>query len=326
MRLGARLAIAGLAALAVGAASGCSAGPGLAYAAGAGHAAATGRAVPATGTAAAVRSAAPAGPELDVAGAPKAVKAKAGILVDAGTGQLLWAKDPNTERPIASISKVMTALVVLRAGGLNRKIIIPKAVTAYVAKYEANAAGLVPGQVLTVDQLLHIMMVVSAADAAYALANAYGPGLSAFIAAMNAQAAKLGLTHTHFTSPDGLPYPTETATYSTPVELVELGEIAMKYSEFRSIVRLKYYNLAKGPGHKAYSCTSDNALLGNYKGIVGIKTGFTDAAGHTLLFEAIRGGRTLIGVVLGSPPTGYASGAQDAAKVLDWGFALKQSS
>ncbi len=128
------------------------------------------------------------------------------------------------------------------------------------------------------------MLVMSAADAA--CANAYGPGLPAFIAKMNAEAAKLGLTHTHFTSPDGLPYPTETSTYSTPAELTRLGEVAMGYQEFRSIVGLRYYNLPKGDGHSAVSVTSDNALLADYRGAVGIKTGFTNTAGH----PALRGG------------------------------------
>jgi serine-type D-Ala-D-Ala carboxypeptidase (penicillin-binding protein 5/6) len=326
-RLAARLVIAGMA-LAVGvAAAGCSASPGLAYARGA-----TGPASlsPPTATTAMVPASArakivAAGPVLDVVGGPKGVKAKAGILVDATTGQVLWSEGENTERPIASITKVMAALVILQAGGLNRKIAVPKAVTAYVAKYGANAAGLIPGQVFTVDELLHIMLVMSAADATYTLANAYGPGLPAFIAKMNAEAAKLGLTHTHFTSPDGLPYPTETSTFSTPAELVRLGEVAMGYQEFRSIVRLRVYNLPKGDGHSAVSVNSDNALLADYQGAAGIKTGFTNSAGHTLLFEAVRQGRTLIGDVLGSPITGFSAGAQDAAKVLNWGFSLKQS-
>jgi D-alanyl-D-alanine carboxypeptidase (penicillin-binding protein 5/6) len=219
----------------------------------------------------------------------------------------------------------MTALVVLQAGGLNREIAVPKAVTAYVAKYDATAAGLIPGQRFTVDELLHIMLIMSAADAAYTLANDYGPGLPAFIAKMNAEAAKLGLASTHFTSPDGLPYPTETSTYSTPADLVRLGEAAMGYPEFRSIVDMHVYNLPKGNGHSAVSVTNSDVLIGSYPGALGIKDGFTNAAGHTLLFEAVRNGRTLIGNVLGSPPTSYTAGAQDAAKVLNWGFSLKRS-
>jgi serine-type D-Ala-D-Ala carboxypeptidase (penicillin-binding protein 5/6) len=325
-RLAARLVIVGMALAAGATAAGCSAAPGLAYAQGVNHSAsssptATTAMVPASAHAKVVQN----GPSLAVVGAPKGVKAKAGILVDATTGQVLWARGETAVRPIASITKVMTALVILQAGGLNQKITVPKSVTAYVAKYGANAAGLIPGQVFTVDELMHAMLIVSAADAAYTLANAYGPGLPNFIAKMNAEAAKLGLAHTHFTSPDGLPYPSETSTFSTPAELVRLGEIAMGYQEFRSIVALHIYNIPKGDGHTAYSFTSSNELIGKYPGVVGIKTGFTDAAGHTLLFEAVRDGRTLIGDVLGSPPSGPASGAQDAARLLTWGFSLKQS-
>lgn len=336
MRLAAQLRIAGLtlvaAAVATGAAS-CSAAPGAAYAQDPPAVASTS---PAAATAPAftpsvpgahptASSTAPAGPTIQVAGAPQKVKAKAGILVDATTGQVLWAKDPNTPRPIASITKVMTALLIIQAGDLNQEITVPKAVTAYVARYGANAVGLKPRQALTADELLHMMLIGSAADAAYSLANFYGPGLPAFIAKMNAEAAELGLRNTHFTSPDGLPYPTETSTYSTPNDLVKLGEIAMKYPEFRSIVDTRVYSLPKGDDHSAYSVANDDALLGHYPGAIGIKTGFTNGAGHTLLFEAVRGDRTLIGVVLGSPPTSYASGAQDATKILNWGFALKQT-
>ena len=322
--LAVRLVITAIVLAVGGTAAGCSASPGLAYAQEAARPATSSTAVTAMVPESA-RGKTVAGPVLTVVGAPQGVKAKAGILVDATTGQVLWAEGENTERPIASITKVMTALVIIQAGDLNREVTVPRAVTAYVAKYDANAIGLIPGQELTVDELLHGMLIESAADAAYTLANAYGPGLPAFIAKMNAEAAKLGLTQTHFTSPDGLPYPTETSTYSTPADLVELGEVAMSYPEFRSIVGLSTYNLPKGDGHSAYSFTNSDPLIGQYPGVIGIKDGFTDAAGHTLLFEAVRNGRTLIGDVLGSPPTSFAAGAQDAARVLNWGFALKQS-
>ena len=326
--LAARLLIAGVALVVGGIAAGCSAAPGLAYAQaqnGTRSAARTSAAPTATVPASAHGKTA-TGPMIDVVGAPRGVKAKSGILVDATTGQVLWAQKENAVRPIASITKVMTALVVIQAGGLNQEVAVPKAVTGYVAKYAANAAGLIPGQMFTPDELLHIMLVLSAADAAYTLASAYGPGLPAFIAKMNAEAARLGLTHTHFTTPDGLPYPTETATYSTAAELVRLGEVAMNYPQFRSIVGLRIYNLPKGDGHNAVSVSSDNAFLFSYPGVVGIKTGYTDAAGHTLLFEAVRHGRVFIGDVLGSPLSGVSAAAQDATKVLDWAFALKQDS
>jgi D-alanyl-D-alanine carboxypeptidase (penicillin-binding protein 5/6) len=334
MRLAARLIIAGLALAVGGAAAGCSAAPGAAYAQRASTPAARSTSnASSNASSGAVTAVLPAsergktlpGPSLTVAGAPKGVKAKQGILIDATTGQVLWEEGGTQEAPVASITKVMTALLVLQAGGLNQQVAVPKAVTAYVAKYAANAAGLVPGQKFTVDELLHFMLIESAADAAYTLANAYGPGLPAFIGKMNAEAAKLGLADTHFTSPDGLPYPTETSTFSTPQDLVTLGEAAMTYQEFRTIVAMRVYSVPKAAGHSAVSVTNSNALLATYPGSVGIKDGFTNAAGHTLLFEAVRGNRTLLGDILGSPPSGPAAGAQDAAKVLDWGFALKQS-
>jgi len=328
MRLVVRLLIAGLALASGGTLAGCSGVTGLADAQGATNpvsASAPSRVVTATVPAASATKTAPSGPELDVVGSPAGVKAKEGILVDATTGQVLWSRDADVPRPIASITKVMTALVILQAGGLNREITVPKGVVGYVARYGAEAAGLVPGQTYTTDELLHIMLVMSAADAAYTLANAYGPGLPAFIAKMNVEASDLGLAGTHFTSPDGLPYPTEFSTYSTPADLVTLGETAMQNPVFRSIVDLKSYNLPKGDGHNAVSATSDDVLLGSYPGLIGIKTGYTNAAAHTLLFEAVRNGRTLIGVVLGSPATSPFTSFQDTAAILNWGFALKQS-
>ena len=330
MRLVVRLLIAGLALASGGTLAGCSGAAGLADAQGATNPGAVlstplGHAITARVPAASATKTAASGPELDVTGIPAGVKAKEGTLVNASTGQVLWSKNADVPRPIASITKVMTALVILQAGGLNREITVPKAVIGYVAKYGAEAAGLVPGQKYTTDELLHIMLVMSAADAAYTLANAYGPGLPAFIAKMNVEASNLGLANTHFTSPDGLPYPTEVSTYSTPDDLVTLGEAAMENPVFRSIVDLKVYNLPKGDGHNAVSASSDDVLIGSYAGFVGIKTGFTNAAAHTLLFEAVRNGRTLIGVVLGSPATSPFTGFQDTTKILNWGFALKPS-
>jgi D-alanyl-D-alanine carboxypeptidase (penicillin-binding protein 5/6) len=330
MRLPARLMIAALAVTVGGSIGGCSAGAGLAYAGdtsrppagvvAAGSAAAAAASAHATATAPA-----PAGPRIVVTGAPRGVKAKAGILADAATGQVLWAKLADVPRPIASITKVMTAYLVIQAGDLDRKITIPKGVPNYVWKYGAESAGLHPGEVLTARELLYGLLLASGADAAYTLATTYGPGMNAFIAKMNATARQLGMSHTHFTSPDGLPYPTETSTYSTPADLLILGETAMKSVVFRSIVDQSFYSLKKGQGHDAHWWGNSNGLIGSYPGAVGIKTGYTDDAGHCLLFEAVRGDRTLIGVVLGSPPTGPAAAAQDSARVLNWGFALKQS-
>ena len=267
----------------------------------------------------------PAGPVIQVTGAPQGVKAKGAVLADALTGQVLWNRSLDTERPMASVTKVMTALLVLESGHLDQEIRVPQAAFNYAWKYGGETASLYPGDQLTVQDLLEALLLPSGADAAYTLANAYGPGLSAFIGRMNATAARMGMTHTHFTSPDGLPYPTETSTYSTPSDLLTLGHAAMRFPVFRSIVSQQFFHLPKGPGHHQYWWYNTSALIGSYQGAVGIKDGYTDDAGHCLLFEAVRNGRTLIGVVLGSPPTGVAAGAQDAARMLNWGFSLKQA-
>jgi serine-type D-Ala-D-Ala carboxypeptidase (penicillin-binding protein 5/6) len=265
----------------------------------------------------------PAGPVIQVTGAPGGVKAKGAVLADAASGQVLWGRNLDTERPMASVTKVMTALLVLEGGNLGRDIRVPKAAFDYAWKYGGETAALHPGDVLTAQQLLAALLLPSGADAAYTLANAYGPGLGAFVARMNTTAARMGMRHTHFTSPDGLPYPTETATYSTPSDLLTLGLAAMRYPVFRAVVDLRFYHLPKGHGHHQYWWDNTDGLIGSYRGAVGIKTGYTDVARHCLLFEAVRNGRALIGVVLGSPATGPAAGAQDAEKMLNWGFRLR---
>jgi D-alanyl-D-alanine carboxypeptidase (penicillin-binding protein 5/6) len=265
-------------------------------------------------------------PAIQVTGAPKGVKAKGAVLADAATGQVLWGRDLDTERPMASVTKVMTALLVLESGHLGHEILIPKAAMDYAWKYGGEGAGLHPGDILTTQQLLAALLLPSGADAAYTLAGVYGPGRAAFVARMNATAVKMGMTHTHFTSPDGLPYPTEMATYSTPSDLLTLGLAAMRYPVFRSLVDLRFYNLPKGHGHHHYWWDNTNGLIGTYQGAVGIKTGYTDVARHCLLFEAVRNGRTLIGVVLASPASGITAGEQDAAKMLNWGFQLRAAS
>jgi serine-type D-Ala-D-Ala carboxypeptidase (penicillin-binding protein 5/6) len=261
---------------------------------------------------------------IQVGSAPQHVAATGAALADVDTDNLLWSRQLDTERPIGSIAKVMTALVVLESGDLNQQVRIPKAVIAYVAKYQGEGGGLRPGDILTVSELLEALLLASACDAAYVLATTYGPGMPAFLAKMNALALRLGMTHTHFTSPDGLPYPTEYSTYSTPADLLTLGLAAMKLPAFQSIVDQRFYNLPKSKGlHHAYWWGNTNYLIGSYQGANGIKTGYTDAAKHCLLFEAVRHNTTLLGVVLGSPDTGPAAGAQAAAKLLDWGFGLK---
>ena len=251
-------------------------------------------------------------PRVDVRGAE---------LVNARPGVRLWGKDVSVPRPMGSITKVMTALVVLRAGDLSREIKVTRGAIRYVRKRGASSAGLIAGDVLTARQLMEAMLLPSGCDAAYLLATAYGPGRRTFVRKMNAMAMTMGLTSTHFTSFDGMPYPTEHSTYSTPADLVGLGEQAMRNPLFRRIVAQRSYHLAATALHHRYKWYTTDGLLGSYRGVIGIKTGDTNAAGDCFLFEARRGGHTLIGVVLHAHSAGSSASFFTAARrLLNWGF------
>jgi serine-type D-Ala-D-Ala carboxypeptidase (penicillin-binding protein 5/6) len=256
---------------------------------------------------------------------PVGVRAPWAELADETTGANLWSRSSVSEHPMGSITKVMTAYVVIEAGHLNRVITVPSGIIGYDSAYDASTAGLVPGEKLTALQLLYALLLPSGCDAAYTLATAYGNGSrSKFIADMNATARKLGLTKSHFSDFSGLPDPGEYTTYSTARDLVSLGRDAMRLSVFRSIVGTRSYRVAAARDHRAHVWTNLNRLLGRYAGATGIKTGFTAAAGNCLLFAATRGRKELVGVVLDSSPAdtsaGMGAAASDAAAMLNWGF------
>jgi serine-type D-Ala-D-Ala carboxypeptidase (penicillin-binding protein 5/6) len=251
---------------------------------------------------------------------PSGVAAWSAAVENAATGKLLWSRGLNTERPMASITKVMTAYLVIKAGHLDRKITIPAAVTGYVRAHNASSAGLRPGDRLTARQLLYALLLPSGADAAYTLAKAYGPGLSRFVTRMNATARLLGMRRTHFSNFDGLPYPTSYSNYSTAANLLALGRAAMRLPVFRSVVAKRSYGLAAGSGHHAYRWKNLNPLLGRYPGAIGIKPGYTGAAGQCLLFEATRNGHSVIGVTLHSPGSISSVNPADAIRILNWAF------
>jgi serine-type D-Ala-D-Ala carboxypeptidase (penicillin-binding protein 5/6) len=255
------------------------------------------------------------------AAGPVGVRAPWAELENEATGQDLWSRSSVTERPMGSITKVMTAYVVIEAGHLNQLITVPSGIIGYDGAYDASTAGLVPGEKLTALQLLYALLLPSGCDAAYTLATAHGHP-AAFIAQMNAMARKLRLSKTHFTDFSGLPDPTEYSTYSTARDLVSLGRDAMRLPLFAAIVATRTFRLAGNRDHRAYVWTNLNPLLGHFAGATGIKTGFTAVAGDCLLFAAERKGRELIGVVLGSSssPAGLGAAASDAATMLDWGF------
>jgi len=185
----------------------------------------------------ATRAAASEGPQASAAPGktPAGVRAPYAELANEATGADLWSRSSVSEHPMGSITKVMTAYVVLEAGDLNRVITVPSGIIGYDDTYGASTAGLVPGEKLTALQLLYALLLPSGCDAAYTLATAYGKGgsRSAFIAQMNATARKLGLSKTHFSDFSGLPDPGERTTYSTVRDLLSLGRDAMRLPAFR---------------------------------------------------------------------------------------------
>lgn len=249
---------------------------------------------------------------------PDGVQASGAALADGLTGTVLWSRGLNTPLPIASIAKVMTALVVAESGDLDRPVAVPAESIAYCIRHDGSTAGLAPGEVLTARQLLYALMLPSGCDAAYTLAEAFGPGQTGFLARMNGLARQMGLTGTFFADPSGLPTPTDDATYSTPADLIALGLRTIRQPVLRDIVGTPDYHIPAGPGNREHVWHTTNLLLGQYPGASGIKTGYTNAAGTCLLFHTVRAGIPLIGVVLHSSPYGAVAAKDDAQRILDW--------
>ena len=251
---------------------------------------------------------------------PTGIVAAGAELINAGNGHLLWGRAADTKRPMASITKIMTAIVVIKAGHLDRKIRVSAAAENYALNHGAGSAGLHPGDLLTTRQLLEGLLVPSGADAAYLLAHAYGPGWRAFVHKMNVMAGKLDMTRTHFANFDGLPWPTQSSTYSTPRNLIRMGKYAMRMPTISQIVDQRTHFIAATSQHHSYYWKNTDLLLSRYRGAIGIKTGFTSGAGYCLLFEARRNGHELMGVVLDSTSTNPATRFTAAARLLNWGF------
>jgi D-alanyl-D-alanine carboxypeptidase (penicillin-binding protein 5/6) len=237
------------------------------------------------------------------------VDMRAGVLVD-GTGRALWARSAGAERSMASITKIMTAVVVLdtAADGLDRTVTVPAAALSV----GESAAELKVGQRVTIRRLLEDLMVKSGNDAAVALAITTAGSQRAFVARMNSKAKELGLTRTSFKNPHGLD---QSGHYTTARDIEVLARYAMRDPEFRRIVAIKYIRI----GATNRRVHNSNLLLGTYSGATGIKTGWTDGAGYSVVASAKRAGTELYAVVLGtrSDTARFA----EARALLDWGFA-----
>ncbi|MEV6033716.1 serine hydrolase [Nonomuraea sp. NPDC052116] len=225
------------------------------------------------------------------------VGAKSAYLVDSA-GTIHFGKRETRRVPVASLVKVMTAYVVLREARLNDTITITATDVKHATSNGATTAALKKGERLTVNDLLYGLMLPSGADAANALARRYGPGKTAFVAKMNRTARALGLSDTRYTNPDGLPTPGN-GGYSTAVDQVKLAEQALDNSTFAAVTGTKVHKVAKTALHRAHTWRNSNKLLSRADGVLGVKTGYTRAAGYCLLFAGERGGKRVVGVLLG---------------------------
>ncbi|HXJ63051.1 MAG TPA: D-alanyl-D-alanine carboxypeptidase family protein [Actinomycetota bacterium] len=242
------------------------------------------------------------------------VTAEAAIVEDLATGQVLYTKNPDTERSLASTTKIMTALLTLERAK-PKDIVTVGADAAEQGSVGAGFSelGLQEGEQLSVQDLLYALMLQSSNDAAIALADHVSGSVDAFVQAMNARAKSLGLTHTVFYSPNGL----DDRGHSTAREMAAITREAMATKGFAQIVRQKFDTIP-APSGPDRQVQNRNVLLWLYRGANGVKTGYTSAAGFCLVATATRDGRGVVAVVLGSPST--EDSFDDAAALLDYGF------
>jgi len=235
-----------------------------------------------------------AAPTLHLTYPPPPILGTAALVYDEGTRRTLLAKNQDMPLPMASTTKLMTALLVLEQGHLATTTVI----SANAATVGGSTMNLYAGEVLTRQDLLYGLLLPSGNDAAVALAESVGGTEARFVAMMNARCARLGCTHTHFTSPHGLDMP---GHYASARDLLRIVLADLHYATFRAIVATRTYSIPPSAQNNAHSLVNVNEPLWWYPGVIGAKPGNTTNAGFCDVVVAKRGKREAIVITLGMP-------------------------
>lgn len=237
------------------------------------------------------------------------LSAQACALVEAESGQVLWSRNGAEPLPMASTTKIMTAMLAVEQGDLERQVVIP----SQAQGVEGSSIGLQAGETMTMKQLLQGLMMESGNDAAVAVAILVDGSVEAFVEHMNRRAAELGLIQTSFANPNGLP---AEGHRTTAEELGKLAAAAMKLPDFAEIVSTRTAQIPfRNEAGKQRWLTNSNKLLRMCEGADGVKTGFTKAAGRCLVSSAVRDGHRIICVTLNDP-----NDWEDHMALLDFAF------
>jgi len=223
------------------------------------------------------------------------IPAKSMIIIEASTGRPLFEKNAYQKLPMASTTKIMTAIVAIEECDVKETVTIPK----QACGIEGSSVYLEEGEKLTVEQLLYGLMLRSGNDCAVALALHIGGSVEGFVKMMNDKAQAIGAYNTHFANPHGLH---DDSHYTTAYDLALISSYAMKNSLFRQIVSTKKIEIPCTTRDYGRILYNKNKMLSRYEGATGIKTGFTRQAGRCLVSSAMRDGMELICVVLNCGP------------------------
>lgn len=236
--------------------------------------------------------------------AEPSTSAASAILIDGESGRMLYAQNAEEERPIASITKLMTALVAVCAHPALSDVVTIRPEWTGI---EGSSMYLRAGEELTLEELLYGLLLSSGNDAAVAIAGYCAGDVDTFVSWMNEKAVELGMSHTRFADPNGL---SDEGHYSTAADMARLAQAVLAHETLARIASTRSATVA------GRALTNHNKLLWRYEGCTGLKTGYTDAAGRTLVSSAERDGQTLIAVTL-NDPNDWA----DHAALFDYGFA-----